>query len=111
MSDWFAAVRPKHVPQKWIPVLRTRTCASKLERDGVSKKAILLQRKLERTMSHSLIGAGRTTHLKILCVALLGAIAVVAVGTTARVVESERTEVVKAGKPATFTERHTTTVR
>ena len=62
-------------------------------------------------MSHSLIGAGRTTHLKILCVALLGAIAVVAVGTTARVTESERSQVVKAGKPATFTIRATTTVR
>jgi hypothetical protein len=67
--------------------------------------------KLERTMSHSLIGAGRTTHLKILCVALLGAIAVVAVGTTARVAESERTQVVKAGKPATYTAHAATAVR
>ena len=62
-------------------------------------------------MSHSLIGADRTTHLKVLCVALVGAIAVVAVGVTARVAESERTQVVKAGKPATFTARETTTVR
>jgi hypothetical protein len=67
--------------------------------------------KLERTMNHSLIGAGRTTHLKILCVALLGAIAVVAVGTSARVAESERTQVVKAGKPATFTAHAATAVR
>jgi hypothetical protein len=67
--------------------------------------------KLERTMSHSLIGAGRTTHLKILCVALIGAIAVVAVGTTARVAESERTQVVKAGKPATYTAHAATAVR
>jgi hypothetical protein len=61
-------------------------------------------------MSHSLIGAGRTTHLKILCVALLGAIAVVAVGTTARVADGERAQVVKAGKPATFTARAATAV-
>ena len=67
--------------------------------------------KLERTLSHSLIGAGRTTHVKILCVALLGAIAVVAVGTTARIADSERTQVVKAGKPATYTARETTAVR
>jgi hypothetical protein len=66
--------------------------------------------KLERTMSHSLIGAGRTTHLKILCVALLGAIAVVVVGATARVAESTRTEVVKAGKPATYTAHNATEV-
>jgi hypothetical protein len=62
-------------------------------------------------MSHSLIGAGRTTHLKILCVALLGAIAVVAVGATARVAESERAQVVKAGKPATYTAHAATAVR
>ena len=62
-------------------------------------------------MSHSLIGAGRTTHLKILCVALIGAIAVVAIGTTARVAESERTQVVKAGKPATYSAHATTSVR
>jgi hypothetical protein len=67
--------------------------------------------KLEREMSHSLIGAGRTTHLKILCTALIGAIAVVAVGTTARVVESERTQVVKAGKPATYSVHATSAVR
>jgi hypothetical protein len=62
--------------------------------------------KLEKTMSHSLIGADRTTHLKVLCVALTAAIAVVAVGITARVTDSERTRVVvKAGKPAVFTAR------
>ena len=58
-------------------------------------------------MSHSLIGAGRTTHLKVLCVALLGAIAVVAVGTLARVAERETQIVVKANKPALYTARET----
>ena len=57
-------------------------------------------------MSHSLIGADRTTHLKVLCVALASAIAVVAVGVTARLADGERTQVVvKAGKPAVFTAR------
>jgi hypothetical protein len=64
------------------------------------------------TMSHSLIGADRTTHLKIVAVALAGAIAVVVVGITARVtdigVAGAQTVVVKAGKPAAYTARHTT---
>ena len=59
-------------------------------------------------MSHSLIGADRTTHLKVLCVALAAAIAVVVVGITARVTDGERTQVgVKAGKPAVLTARET----
>jgi hypothetical protein len=63
---------------------------------------------MERTMSHTLIGADRTTHMKVLCVALAAAIAVVAVGITARVTDGERTQVVvKAGKPAVLTARET----
>ena len=64
-------------------------------------------------MSHSLIGADRTTHLKILCVALVGSIAVVAVGITARVADAgaAREIVVKAGKPAAFTARDATALR
>ena len=65
-------------------------------------------------MSHSLIGADRTTHLKVLCVALAAAIAVVVVGITARVTEIDAAKaqiVVKAGKPATLTARDSTTVR
>ena len=64
------------------------------------------------TMSHSLIGADRTTHLKIVAVALAGAIAVILVGITARVtdigVASAQNVVVKASKPAAYTARHTT---
>ena len=57
-------------------------------------------------MSHSLIGADRTTHLKVLCVALTAAIAVVVIGITTRITDSERTHVVvKAGKPAVLTAR------
>jgi hypothetical protein len=64
------------------------------------------------TMSHSLIGADRTTHLKIVAVALAGAIVVILVGITARVtdigVAGAQNVVVKAGKPAAYTARHTT---
>lgn len=70
-------------------------------------------------MTHSLIGADRNTHLKIVVVALVGAIAVVTVGIAARVSGTDtvtaqvRTDgpVLKAGKPATFTTRETTAVR
>jgi hypothetical protein len=61
-------------------------------------------------MSHSLITADRGTHLKIVCLSLVAAIAVVTVGITARVTEAgaARTQVVKAGKPAVFTARDLT---
>jgi hypothetical protein len=69
--------------------------------------------KPERVMSHSLIDANRTTHLKILCVALLGAIAVVTVGITARVTDNATAtaQVIKAGKPAMFTAHDAATIR
>ena len=63
-------------------------------------------------MSHSLIGADRTTHLKIVAVSLAGAIAVILVGITARVTDTDiasaQNIVMKAGKPAAYTARHTT---
>jgi hypothetical protein len=70
-------------------------------------------------MTHSLIGADRNTHVKIVVVALVAAIAVVFVGITARVTDTSslsaqaRTDgpVLKAGKPATFTRDETTAVR
>ena len=63
-------------------------------------------------MSHSLIGADRATHLKVLFVALTAAIAVVAVGITARIADLDtRTQVVKAGKPAVFTANDASTIR
>ena len=59
-------------------------------------------------MTHSLIGADRTTHFKIVAVALVSAIVLVMVGITARVVDSDTATarlqtdgpVLKAGKPA-----------
>jgi len=70
-------------------------------------------------MTHSLIGADRSTHLKIVAVALVSAIVLVMVGVTARVTETDGTTarleadgpVLKAGKPATFTVRQGTAVQ
>ncbi len=70
-------------------------------------------------MTHSLIGADRNTHLKIVVVALVAAIGVVSVGITARVADTGsltaqvRTDgpVLKAGKPATFSGNETVAVR
>jgi hypothetical protein len=64
-------------------------------------------------MNHSLVTADRTTHLKIVAVSLVAAIAVILVGVTARVTDtgtaSAKIEshgpVLKAGKPATITSR------
>ena len=63
-------------------------------------------------MNHSLVTADRTTHLKIVAVSLVAAIAVVLVGITARVTDSGASAnlqahgpVLKAGKPSTVTVR------
>jgi hypothetical protein len=70
-------------------------------------------------MTHSLLGAGRRAHLKIVAVALAGAAAVVMVGINARVPDaaipavqgSTRGPVFNAGKPVTVTDLNTTFVR
>jgi hypothetical protein len=70
-------------------------------------------------MNYSLTTASRTTHLKIVVVALMAAIVVVAVGITARVTAMDtetariRTQgvVVKAGKPAAYSGSETSTIR
>jgi len=63
-------------------------------------------------MNHSLVTADRTTHLKIVAVSLVAAIAVILVGVTARVTDSGASAnlqahgpVIKAGKPAAVTAR------
>jgi hypothetical protein len=69
-------------------------------------------------MNHSLVTADRTTHMKIVAVSLVAAIAVILVGVTARVTDTGATAnlsaqgpVIKAGKPAAVTVREGTTVR
>jgi len=63
-------------------------------------------------MNHSLVTADRTTHLKIVAVSLVAAIAVILIGVTARITDTGATAkleahgpVLKAGKPATITAR------
>ena len=64
-------------------------------------------------MNHSLVTADRTTHLKIVAVSLMAAIAVIMVGITARITDtgtaSAKLEthgpVLKAGKNSTITAR------
>ena len=64
-------------------------------------------------MNHSLVTADRTTHLKIVAVSLVAAIAVILVGITARVTDDSGASanlqahgpVLKAGKPSAVTSR------
>ena len=70
-------------------------------------------------MNHSLVTADRTTHLKIVAVSLIAAIAVILVGITARITDGDTTTarletqgpVLKAGKPSTVTVREGVSVR
>ena len=69
-------------------------------------------------MNHSLVTADRTTHLKIVAVSLVAAIAVILVGVTARITDTSSTAkleangpVLKAGKPATVTVRDGSTIQ
>jgi hypothetical protein len=63
-------------------------------------------------MNHSLVTADRATHLKIVAVSLVAAIAVILVGVTARISDTGASTnlqaqgpVLKAGKPAAVTVR------
>ncbi|WP_454627924.1 hypothetical protein [Bradyrhizobium cenepequi] len=66
-------------------------------------------------MNHSIHSADRSTHLKIVVVALVAGIAVTAMGIAARnnseFTQTAQTPVVKAGKPVAITSSGTSTVR
>jgi hypothetical protein len=70
-------------------------------------------------MTHTLLGADRATHFKIITVAVVGAIAVALTGMNARVSESDAAggraqgsgTVLRAGKPATSAALQVTTIR
>ena len=67
-------------------------------------------------MNHSIHSADRSTHLKIVVVALVAGIAVAAFGIAARsssdfTQTAQTTQVVKAGKPVVITSSGTSTVR
>jgi hypothetical protein len=65
-------------------------------------------------MNHSIYSADRTTHLKIVVVALVAGIAVAGFGISARTSSDEYTQtarVMKAGKPMAITSANTMMVR
>jgi hypothetical protein len=65
-------------------------------------------------MNHSIYSADRTTHLKIVVVALVAGIAVAGFGIAARSTSDDYTQtarVLKAGKPMAITSANTSTVR
>ena len=68
-------------------------------------------------MNHSFYSADRTTHLKIVIVALVAATAVAGIGVTARVstndtfAQADRAQIIKAGKPVMVTTSGQTQVR
>ncbi len=65
-------------------------------------------------MNHSIYSADRTTHLKIVVVALVAGIAVAGLGITARSSSDDYAQtahVIKAGKPMAITSSEATTVR
>ena len=65
-------------------------------------------------MNHSIYSADRTTHLKIVVVALVAGIAVAGLGITARSSSDDYTQtarVIKAGKPVTITSSGASTSR
>jgi hypothetical protein len=69
-------------------------------------------------MAHSLIGADRTTHLRIVAVAVVAVAVFVGIGVAAHVSDFETAAammqgqpVVKAGKPAIYTTGYDVTIR
>jgi hypothetical protein len=69
-------------------------------------------------MNHSLLSADRNTHVKMVSLALIAAIAVVAIGIAARIAEDTSaarieigTPVLKAGKAAMYTRTELPAVR
>jgi hypothetical protein len=66
-------------------------------------------------MNHSIYSADRSTHLKIVVLALVAGIAVVGLGISARSSSddgyAQAAHVVKAGKPVAITSSDTSTVR
>jgi hypothetical protein len=68
----------------------------------------------ETSMNHSIYSADRSTHLKIVVVALVAGIAVAGFGISARTSSDEYTQtarVIKAGKPMAITSSNTMVVR
>jgi hypothetical protein len=72
-------------------------------------------RRLEASMNHSIYSADRSTHLKVVAVALVAGIAVAAVGLSARLSSddgyAQTARVIKAGKTVTVTSSDASIIR
>ena len=72
-------------------------------------------RRQEASMNHSIYSADRTTHLKIVVMALVAGIAVAGFGISARTFSddgsTQTARVMKAGKPVVVTSSEVSTVR
>ena len=69
-------------------------------------------RHIPQVMNHSLVSADSTTHLKIVVLALIGAIAVVMVGIASHQTQAGHlAPMVKAGKPSSYSSQDRSTVR
>jgi hypothetical protein len=72
-------------------------------------------RRQETSMNHSIYSADRSTHLKIVVVALIAGIAVAGLGISARSNSddgyTQTARVIKAGKPVAITSTDTSMVR
>jgi hypothetical protein len=83
--------------------------------DGTDEFVTPKGRRLEASMNHSIYSADRSTHLKIVVVALIAGIAVAAVGLSSRLTSddgyAQTARVIKAGKPVTVTSSETSVVR
>jgi hypothetical protein len=73
------------------------------------------RRRQETSMNHSIYSADRSTHLKIVVVALVAGIAVAGFSISARTTSDEgytqSARVLKAGQPVAITSANTSTVR
>jgi hypothetical protein len=77
-------------------------------------KSVRTGRRQETSMNHSIYSADRSTHLKIVVVALVAGIAVAGFGISARTSSDDFTQtahVIKAGKPVAVTNSNTMVVR
>jgi hypothetical protein len=94
------------------PFLRNReTILKHTRRNSLTNRDA--ERVREAQMNHSIHSADRSTHLKIVVVALVAGIAVAAFGISARTGAdySQTAQVVKAGKAVVVTSSSTSTVR
>jgi hypothetical protein len=83
--------------------------------DGNDESAKHRGSRQEALMNHSIYSADRTTHLKIVVMALVAGIVVAGFGISARTFSddgnTQTARVIKAGKPVVVTSSDTSTVR